>query len=129
MTASQQFSGKKADPRYTVRIAVFNGTYQKRLLHDYSIDISIGGLFVETGNILPVNKEVIVKFTLPESDNPIISRARVAWTNEPGFLKKSSLPPGMGLQFINLSLDNMRAIRAYLDNVARNAAPDARISS
>jgi uncharacterized protein (TIGR02266 family) len=119
---------EKTDPRYMVRIAIFNGTYQKKLLTNYSINLSTGGVFVETHNILPVNKEVIVKFNLPESDTVIISKARVAWTNDPGFLKKTTLPPGMGLQFLDLSLENMRTIRKYLDNVGKNALPDARIS-
>jgi uncharacterized protein (TIGR02266 family) len=102
-------------PRYRARIAIFNGPYQKELLTNYSVNMSSGGLFIETVNILPVDMELIIKFKLPDTDTIISCKARVAWTNEPGALKKSSLPPGMGLQFIDLSLDNLHFVRAFLE--------------
>jgi len=103
------------DPRYKARIAIFNGAYQKELLTDYSVNMSSGGLFIETDKILAVDMELIIKFKLPDTDTIISCKARVAWTNEPGALKKPSLPPGMGLQFIDLSLDALHFIRAFLD--------------
>jgi Tfp pilus assembly protein PilZ len=56
-----------------------------------------------------------VKFKLPNNDNVITCNTRVAWINEPGELKKPSLPPGMGIQFLDLSLDDMHAIRAFIE--------------
>lgn len=102
--------------RYLARIAIFYGLYQNDLLTDYSINISTGGVFIETRKILPEGTEVTVKFNLPNSDIIIVAKARVAWTNDPGFLKKETLPPGMGLQFIDLSLDDVHTIRNSLEN-------------
>jgi hypothetical protein len=51
---------------------------------------------------------------LPANDKLITCKARVAWTNEPGNLRKLSLPPGMGLQFLDLNLDDLHAIRDFL---------------
>ena len=115
MSANQEPLEKRTDPRYLARIAIFYGIYQKELLTDYSINISTGGVFVESGRILPEGTELTVKFNLPDSDIIIVAKARVAWTNEPAALKKTSLPPGMGLQFLDLSLENMHTIRAFLD--------------
>jgi uncharacterized protein (TIGR02266 family) len=103
------------NPRFLARIAIFSGPYQKDLVTDYSLNICTGGVFIETAKILPAGTELVVKFCLPNSDTVIVTKARVAWTNEPGTLKKTSLPSGMGLQFLDLSLDDMHAIRAYLD--------------
>ena len=106
----------RANPRYLTRIAIFYGPYQKKILTDYSINISTGGLFIESSMILPEGTELTVKFNLPSSDTIIITNARVAWINDPLLLKKASLPSGMGLQFLNLSMEDMHTIRRFLDN-------------
>ncbi len=106
----------RSNPRYLTRMAVFYGPYQKKILTDYSINMSTGGVFIESSMILPEDTELTVKFNLPNSDTIIIANARVAWINEPPLLKKVSLPPGMGLQFIDLSMGDMHTIRAFLDN-------------
>ena len=77
--------------------------------------MSTGGVFIETSHILPEDTELTVKFKLPDYDNIIVAKVRVAWTNDPDSMKKTSLPSGMGLQFLDLSIENMHAIRAYLD--------------
>jgi uncharacterized protein (TIGR02266 family) len=115
MTECAELMEEKTDPRFKARIAVFNGPNQSRLISNYSVNMSTGGVFMETDNILPVDTLLLVKFKLPDNDTIIACNARVAWTNEPGHLKKLSLPPGMGLQLINLSLDNMYVIRDYLN--------------
>jgi len=104
----------KPDPRYQARIAILNGPGQRRLISNYTVNISADGMFIETDNILPVDTLLTVKFKLPGNDAVIISKSRVAWTNEPGNSRKYSLPPGMGLQFIDFSLDDMHAIQDYL---------------
>lgn len=107
---------KRSNPRYLARIAIFHGTYQKQILTDYSINTTSGGVFIESDFILPEDTEVTIKFNLPDSDIIIVARARVAWTNEPGSLNKTSLPPGMGLLFLDLSTEDMLTIRTVLYN-------------
>ena len=104
----------KSDPRFKARIAIFNGPNQQKLLSNYSVNMSTGGLFIETDRILPVDTLLAVEFKLPGNDAIIACNAIVAWTNEPGNLRKSSFPPGMGLQFIDLPLESMYIIREYL---------------
>ena len=106
----------RANPRYLTRIAIFYGPYQKKILTDYSINLSTGGVFIESSMILPEDTELTVKFNLPDSDIIISVRARVAWINDPIVLKKASLPPGMGLQFLTLSMEAMHTIRTFLDS-------------
>jgi len=106
----------RSNPRYLTRIAIFYGLYQKKILTDYSINLSTGGVFIESSMILPEGTELTVKFNLPNSDTIIIANARVAWVNDPLCLKKVSLPPGMGLQFLTLSMEDMHTIRRFLDN-------------
>jgi len=115
MTKSTEQRESNPAPRYEARIAVYNGPDQDRLLTNYTVNMSTGGVFLETTNILPVHTLLAVKFKIPACDNIIACQARVAWTNEPGELRKFSLPPGMGLQFMDLSLKDLHAIREYLN--------------
>ncbi len=102
------------EPRYKARLAIYYGTNPQLPMKDYSINMSTGGIFVETANPLPEDTNLHVKFILPDLPAPITCKGKVAWTNEPGRPKSSCMPSGMGLQFVDLSLDNMHAIREYI---------------
>jgi uncharacterized protein (TIGR02266 family) len=102
------------EDRKKIRLAIYNGPDQQQLMTNYSVNMSSGGLFIETENIRSVDTPLVIKFKLPDTGRIITSKARVAWINEPGNLKKYSLPPGMGIQFIDLSLENLQAIRNFL---------------
>lgn len=102
------------EPRRTIRLAIYIGPNGHDLMTNYTVNVSTGGVFIEAEDILPVDTSLRIKFKLPDKDSIITCNARVAWTNEPGKLKKDSLPPGMGIQFVDLSLDNLQAIRNFL---------------
>lgn len=116
MLANQEAPDNRANPRYLTRIAIFYGPYQRKILTDYTINMSTGGVFIESSIILPEDTELTIKFNLPNSDIIIIAKARVAWLNDPAALKKVSLPPGMGLQFLDLSMEDLHTIRKFLDS-------------
>jgi uncharacterized protein (TIGR02266 family) len=106
--------GRVPEPRREVRLTIYYSSEQQKLVRDYAVNISTGGLFIETTNVLPVDTPLVVVFALPARDILITCNTRVAWTNEPGSLKKLSLPPGMGLQFLDLPLETMYLIREFL---------------
>jgi len=116
MSPDQEFLEKGPNPRYLARITVFYGLDPEELLSDYSMNISSGGVFIEANRILPEGTVLTIKFNLPNSAVVIYTHARVAWVNDPLALKKASLPPGMGLQFLTLSMKDMHTIRTFLDN-------------
>jgi len=107
---------KRPDPRYLARITMFYGPFPEELLSDYSINLSTGGVFIESNMILPQNTVLTVKFNLPNSAVPIYTHARVAWVNDPDNIKKALLPPGMGLQFLTLTMEDMHTIQTFLDS-------------
>jgi uncharacterized protein (TIGR02266 family) len=114
MTITEKQIEARNDSRYKARIAIFNGQLQGKLISNYSVNISTGGVFMETDNVLPEDTLLYVKFKLPDNESVIDCKARVAWINEPVNPKKIDLPPGMGLHFLDLSLENIHAIRDYL---------------
>ena len=100
--------------RFANRIAIFQGPYQKTIMLNYSVNLSTGGVFIETKNLLAVDTQLTIKFKFPDSDTVISCQARVAWTNEPGAPKKPGLPAGLGLSFTDLSLNDLHALRNHL---------------
>ena len=108
--------------RFSAQLRVHYGASSHDLLSDYSIDLSTGGLFLATDHPLPADTPLKMEFLLPTSETAIHCNARVAWVNDAKQLKKATLPIGMGVQFLDLSLADMDAIRKYIKNV--NLEPD-----
>lgn len=115
MPHSHAHIDRESDPRFLARIAIFNGPFQRELITDYTVNVSTGGVFIETVKILPVDTHLQIKFKLPTMERVISCAARVAWTNDSDAPKKPALPPGMGIQFLDLSHDDMHAIRIFID--------------
>ncbi len=105
---------ERESQRFSARLRVRYGTRQHDLLSDFSIDLSTGGLFLTTGHPLPMETPLSMEFILPTHEAVIRCKGRVAWVNDPSQKKKTGLPPGMGVQFLDLSLDDMGAIRNYI---------------
>ena len=60
----------------------------------YILDISIGGVFIETNAKFPIGKELMLKFTLPDHLQPFSFRGKIAWKSAKGF----------GVKFENISV-------------------------
>jgi len=107
-------------PRYEARLRVQfqSGNDPDKVLSDYSVNLSTGGVFIETSEPLPVDTPLNIEFILPVDNSVITCTGRVAWLNHPEAIKNPNLPAGMGLQFMNMSMDDMDAIRQYIKNQA-----------
>lgn len=109
---------ERKSPRFIARLRVEYGPDQESLLDDYSVNLSTGGLFLETVKLLPEESRLTLSFTIPRKEVNIRCLGRVAWVNHPEFIKNKALPAGMGIQFVDLSLQDMHAIRDYIKNGA-----------
>jgi uncharacterized protein (TIGR02266 family) len=115
VTKTSEQPAEKIEPRFRVRLAIYYGSEQQQLMTNYSVNMNSGGIFIETDRILPVDTPLVVEFMLPGKGKLIACKARVAWTNESGDRKSPHLPAGMGLQFMDLSLEDIHAIRDFLE--------------
>jgi|WetSurMetagenome_2_1015567.scaffolds.fasta_scaffold559236_2 uncharacterized protein (TIGR02266 family) len=106
---------QRFEPRYRTKIAIYYGSGERQLMTDYSINMSTGGIFIETSSPMPQDSTLFVKFSLPVSNTHITCKTKVAWINEPGNIKAKELPTGMGLQFIDLSLEKIHFIREFIN--------------
>ena len=118
LSAARRFFSvsERAAPRIAARLRISYGVGGARhLLSNYSLNLSTGGIFLECDEPLPEDTPLALEIFLPARDKPIRCRGRVAWVNDPEKKKKDTLPAGMGLQFLDLSLDDLHAVREFLD--------------
>jgi len=101
-------------PRVPARLKVHFGLETRTLLTDYTVNLSTGGIFLNTAHLLPVDTPLILEFTIPVLDSSVHCQGRVAWVNTREHAKKPQLPSGMGVQFLNLSREYLFAIQEYI---------------
>jgi len=88
----------------------------ERVFSSYSINLSTGGMFIGTKELLPIDSQLNIEFILPEDGRIIKCSGRVSWLNHPESIKNQDLPTGMGLQFMNLSMEDMNSLRKFIIN-------------
>lgn len=109
----------RAEPRVETCLSIRYGTANQQQLTNFSVNMSTGGVFIETGNPLPVDTLLTISFTLPDSGKELQCQGRVAWVNVSGQMVTTRLPIGMGIQFHNLSMDKMYALRDYIKKISQ----------
>lgn len=105
---------ERVEARYDARLQVSYGAEDRQILSDYTINISSGGLFLETHQPLSIDTPLQLEFHLPGRNNSIRCNGRVAWINLPDYPKKPGFPAGMGIQLTDLGLDDVHAIRDFI---------------
>ncbi len=108
---------ERKEPRYAVHIKVSYGGSDS-LLSDYTVNLNTGGLFIAADDLLPVDSELKVEFSLPSDSLSVACRARVAWINSAANPSKKDLPVGMGLQFLDIGATEMNIIEEYISSNA-----------
>ena len=103
---------RRTTPRRQIEvdIGIHSGT---NFFTGFSQDISSGGLFVATYDVLPIGAKINVNFQLP--DGPVLSLdGTVRWVRE----YNETVPdvePGMGIQFEDISAEGSVAINRFME--------------
>jgi uncharacterized protein (TIGR02266 family) len=80
-----------------------------------ALDLSLGGMFLETSQLLAPGTDVLLDFTVPApAEAAVLVRGEVAWLNEPRHRIKRDLPIGMGIQFTKMTPEAQSAIGRFL---------------
>jgi uncharacterized protein (TIGR02266 family) len=114
MTAQKFLRSPIQNKRYRAKIQVQYGKDVENSLTEFSINISSGGLFLCTQNPLEVGEILLISFLLTGQKKQINCNAQIAWVNSPVNPTKKTLPSGMGIRFLDLSLDDLHAIRDFI---------------
>ena len=109
---------RRADPRTVVEIEVHYRTKQE-FMAAYGQNISGGGVFIRTSKALPLNSEVLLRFTLPGIARTFLVHGLVVWSNPPHALGSHTY--GMGIKFLDLDQEASDLIGRFVK--ARGSSP------
>lgn len=76
----------------------------------FTEDLSDGGLFIATYDVLQVGAKLTVRFQLPEGQE-VVANGRVVWVRD----AHEDVAPGMGIQFESLRPDDRAAILSFIE--------------
>jgi uncharacterized protein (TIGR02266 family) len=95
-------------PRVKLRIEV---SYQKvdSYLHRFTDNISEGGCFIETDEVLPPRTEVPMEFSFPNHPDPVVIIGEVVWVVE-------GTHSGMGIQYKKIPTEAQKALREIVQS-------------
>ena len=86
---------------------LINANYriQDRNYKSYILDISIGGVFIETDERVGLGKEILLKFSLPHQPQPFTLAGNIAWSG----------PKGFGVKFNKISSVQMEVLKSFVE--------------
>jgi uncharacterized protein (TIGR02266 family) len=107
---------RRSSVRLKAEIRVYYGDYHSKLLTGYSVNLTSGGIFLATTCPFDVDDNVKLKFSMPGQEEQAVScNARVAWINYEDNWLKPEYPTGVGLQFVDLSPEDLCSIVGFLE--------------
>ncbi len=99
---------RRSERRVTLNVGV--GFHSENNFYTgFGGDVSEGGLFVATYDLLPIGAKVSLTFWLPD-DVEVTVEGEVAWIRHP----QPDRPPGMGIRFSHLSAEARSAIERFV---------------
>lgn len=101
-------------PRYEACLHIAYGADRKHLYTGETLNLSTGGVLIETRHLLPVETRVFIEILLPGAMSAIHCSGRVAWLNQPIWMHDTKLPGEMGVQFLDLPPGDKDELQAYL---------------
>lgn len=102
---------KRQSPRVRMQAQV-DFESDDNFFNGFSANISDGGIFVATVNVLPLGTQVDVGFSLPTGER-IECKGVVRWVREVDD-KQPEIFPGMGIQFADLDPRGAKAIETFI---------------
>ncbi len=106
-------SDKRAAERLPIRMLVEYESSEDFLI-DYTANMSIGGMFIQTSNPLEVGTRFRLRFRIPGRDEPVDTVGEVCWVLSPE--EAGCMQPGMGVRFEELAQQDRLAVESMLED-------------
>ncbi len=115
MNKKPQGSEQRTERRGAFDISVGVSTHH-RLFVGLSSNISTGGLFVATDELLRRGDAIEVRFRIPGSEHVFQKQAEVAWTRPfDQHQADGQVQAGAGVRLLDLTNDEKRMLNAFID--------------
>ncbi|HKI52321.1 MAG TPA: response regulator [Geothermobacteraceae bacterium] len=107
-----EWSGKRA--RITTRVRY--GLPPEELGEGTLTDISVGGIYLVTENLLPIGSKFQLEFRPAQHLDFIRCTGRVAWNGRKSGRQQEGAFPGMGIEFVDIKKLDLLTIQALVAN-------------
>ena len=104
---------RREEQRVSVRVGV-TMTSESNFYVGLTDNISEGGLFLATYDLLPVGRTIELEFRLPDDDEPIAVVAEVRWHRQVA-VAHSDAPAGFGVQFVKMDKADKERLQKFVD--------------
>jgi len=102
---------RRINKRLPIRVLV-EYTSTEDFLIDYTANMSIGGMFLQTEEPLELGTRFRLRFRIPDRNKPIETFGIVRWVVSP--TESGPMVPGMGVQFDGLLPVDKKAVQQLL---------------
>jgi len=103
--------------RIAKRVLVHFGPDPKRLSSHFTVNLSLGGMFLATDEVFPVGTPLALRVQIP-GQHALSCQGQVAWLNHAREVKKPHLPTGMGISFRQLDDQHLSQVKRFLNQQA-----------
>ena len=90
---------------------------------DWAVNISRGGLFVNTRSPLEIGSEIKLIISLPDGNFPFDLIGRVTWVNAPSDGRHPGPAPGMGIEFLDVDAEKRSRLETFVEKLNETFAP------
>lgn len=77
--------------------------------------IGEGGIYIKGGKVIPVGETVNVSFSITDIAERIALEGKVVWNTDERHSYPIELTPGMGIKFTDISEEDLKAIKTYIN--------------
>ena len=100
---------ERESPRQPCRLTV-DYANQDATGIEHILDISTGGVFIETHASMALGQELTLKFSLPDSAETFEVKGKIIWSD----------PKGIGVKFIEIGQQEVDKIKSYLESKTKD---------
>jgi type IV pilus assembly protein PilZ len=115
--------GQQRAPRLEYELPVAYSTVSG-FVTDWAVNISRGGLFINTQKPLPVGTQVRIIISLPGTEFPFNLTGRVTRVNE--LHAQANQVPGMAVEFVDVDDAKRGRIEEFVDRLRKALPPEER---
>lgn len=113
---------RREDQRVAVEVSVTMES-DSNVYVGFTDNISEGGLFVATYDLVPIGSTLQLQFQLPDEEEPISVEAEVRW-HRPADSQGEGLMPGFGARFLDVDDADQERIEQFVDSREPMFHPD-----